>query len=122
MYVSISPRAAKYMRQMVRFAEGSASAGFRLTARPGGRTGIEASFTVEEKPCSGDTVVEQNGALLFMAAATRDLLQGCTIDCQASALTFLDLATAGAGTCAAGNGWPPVGVPVVTIRPLAAWR
>lgn len=128
MCVMIAPRAAKYMRQMVRFGDGSASAGFRLTAKPGGCSGIEASFTVEEKPFIGDTVIEQNGALLFMAAETCDVLKGCTIDFKESAmaggLEFLNVAQSGACACGPGAGsgmpLPRSGSPVFFIRPLAA--
>ena len=50
MCVTITPRAAKYMRRMVRFGEGSAAAGFRLTVKPGGCSGFDSSFTVAEVP------------------------------------------------------------------------
>ena len=128
MCVTITPRAAKYMRQMVRFGDGSASAGFRLSAKPGGCSGIESSFTVEEKSVQGDTVVEQNGALLFMAADTCDLLKGCTIEFKESAmaggLEFLNVAKHGACACGPGAGsampMPKTGTPVTFIRPLAA--
>jgi iron-sulfur cluster assembly accessory protein len=127
MCVTITPRAAKYMRQMVRFGDGSATAGFRLSAKPGGCSGVDSSFTVEEKPQPGDTVVEQNGALLFMEEATCDLLKGSTIDFKESAmgagLEFLNVAKHGACACGpgAGSGMPMPGgsAPVTFISPSA---
>ena len=120
MCVTITPRAAKYMRQMVRFGEGSASAGFRLSVKPGGCSGFDSSFTVAEAPQAGDTVVEQNGALLFLTAETCSLLQGHTIDFKespaSSGLTFTNPNGPHVCGCGAGEGAAPGGsVGVVTF-------
>lgn len=113
MCVTITLRAAKYMRQMVRFGEGSASAGFRLSVKPGGCSGFDPSFTVVEAPQAGDTVVEQNGALLFLTAETCSLLQGHTIDFKespaSSGLTFTNPNGPHVCGCGAGDGASPGG-------------
>lgn len=106
MCVTITPRAAKYMRQMVRFGEGSAAAGFRLAVKPGGCSGYDASFAVAEIPGPGDTVIEQNGALLFLTNDSCSLLQGHVIDYKESpasaGLTFTP--PDGAKVCGCGSG------------------
>ena len=118
MCVTITPRAAKYMRRMVRFGEGSAAAGFRLTVKPGGCSGLDSSFTVEEQPQAGDTIIEQNGALLFLTPESCNLLTGCTIDFRESAtvggLVFDNPAAPHVCGCGATSGGAP-GVGVVTF-------
>lgn len=119
MCVNITPRAAKYMRQIVRFGEGSASAGFRLSVKPGGCSGFDSSFTVAETPTPGDTVIEQNGALLFLTAESCSLLHGYTIDFKespsSSGLSFTNPNGPHVCGCGAGDGAAAGGVGVVTF-------
>jgi iron-sulfur cluster assembly protein len=80
MCVTITPQAARFIRRMVKFNQGSANAGFRLSARPGGCSGVDSSFTVEEQPHPGDTVIEQQGVRVFLTPESSNLLTGYTID------------------------------------------
>lgn len=80
MCVTLTEKAAAYMRRMVRFGEGGPDSGFRLMVKPGGCSGFDTQFTIESAPTPGDTVVQQHGALLYLAPESCALLQGYTID------------------------------------------
>ena len=80
MSVTITPRAARFVRMMTRMHAAPAGAGLRLQLRPGGCSGIDASFDIANAPLSGDAVLEQEGARLFLPEASRALLRGYTID------------------------------------------
>jgi len=80
MCVTITKQAAQFIQRMVKFNQGSAHAGFRLSARAGGCSGLDSSFTVEERPSPGDTVIEQQGVRVFLTPESCQLLTGYTID------------------------------------------
>ena len=86
MCVTLTPAAATYMRRMVRFGQGGASAGFRLSVRAGGCSGFDSSFTIEAEPQEGDSVIEQHGVRLFLTSDSCTLLRGYTIDFTESRL------------------------------------
>lgn len=92
--VNVTPAAETFMRRMVRFGGRGASAGFRLTVRPGGCSGLASEFTVEATPQAGDEVISVNGLDLFLPQESRALLAGVTIDFldtrTESGLTFID--------------------------------
>ena len=61
---------------------------------PGGCSGFNSSFTVENAPLEGDAVLESNGVKLFLPAESRILLEGVTVDFadtpMATGLTFIN--------------------------------
>ena len=79
MNFTLTPKAVKFMRMMLR-ADGDASSGFRLAVSPGGCSGLSADISVRAKPAEGDAVVELSGVKLFLPAESRLLLEGVTVD------------------------------------------
>ena len=84
MNFEITPKAEKFIRLMLR-VDGGPGAGFRLTVKPGGCSGLSAAMDVKAQPEPGDAVVEHNGLHLFLPAESRLLLEGVTIDFAESA-------------------------------------
>ena len=78
--VTVTPAAEKFMRRIVRFSGLPAGAGFRLLVSPGGCSGYNAEFSAEAVPQAGEEALEINGLRLFLAAQSRLLLDGVTID------------------------------------------
>ena len=72
----------------------------------GGCSGINAEFTIEAGPKAGDSVLEVDGGRLFLPAASRELLDGVTIDfadtLMQTGLTFVNAKTKAA--CATTSG------------------
>lgn len=79
MNITITPAAEKFIRRMIRFGGGETH-GFRLQVSPGGCSGLNAEFSVENAPFEGDKIVEWNGLKLFLPAESRILLEGATMD------------------------------------------
>ncbi|MFP3801429.1 HesB/IscA family protein [Paraburkholderia sp. SIMBA_027] len=97
--LTVMPAAEKFMRRIVRFACLPAGAGFRLLVSPGGCSGYNAEFSAEAAPQAGEQVLEINGLRLFLAAESRLLLDGMTID-------FVETATQSGLTFASPNQAP----------------
>ena len=74
MQLSVTPPAEKFIKRMLRF-DGGPGSGFRLQVTPGGCSGLEAEFSVENAPKAGDTVIEIGGIKLFLPAESRLLLE-----------------------------------------------
>ena len=118
MCVTLTEKAAAYLRRMIRFGQGGPAAGFRLAVKPGGCSGFDTQFSIEDAPVPGDTVVQQHGATLFLTPESCTLLQGYTIDFGETAtdggLKYLSPAArhacgcggngAGAGGCGSSSG------------------
>ena len=79
MSFEITPKAAKFMRMMLK-SDGGPGAGFRLAVSPGGCSGLAAEIAVTSEPESGDATVTRDGVKLFLPAESRLLLDGVTID------------------------------------------
>lgn len=80
MSVTVTSRAARVVRLMTRMQGAAAGAGLRLRVRPGGCAGLDARFDIANALLSGDTVLEHEGARLFLPETSRALLHGYTID------------------------------------------
>jgi iron-sulfur cluster assembly accessory protein len=78
--VTLSPAAAKFINRIVRFSGLGSGAGFRLAVSPGGCSGYTAEFSAESTPKAGEQILEIGGLRLFLAAESRLLLDGMTID------------------------------------------
>ncbi len=79
MNIVLTPAAQKFIRRLVMF-DGGPGAGMRLLVSPGGCSGLSAEFSVEPAPIAGEAVFAQDGAMLFLPAESRILLDGITID------------------------------------------
>jgi iron-sulfur cluster assembly accessory protein len=79
MNLTMTPSAEKFIRRLLRF-DGGAGAGFRLKVTPGGCSGLAAEFDVAREPAADEQAVTVNGVTLFLAAESRLLLDGVTID------------------------------------------
>ena len=79
MNFTLTPKAVKFMRMMLR-ADGGAESGFRLAVSPGGCSGLSADISVRAQPKEGDAVVVRDGVRLFLPVESRLLLEGVTID------------------------------------------
>ncbi|NCW27057.1 MAG: iron-sulfur cluster assembly accessory protein [Verrucomicrobia bacterium] len=75
--IQITERAAQHIRQLT--CERDSSYGLRLAIEKGGCAGLSYGMTVAPSQ-PGDQSLEQNGARLFMAADSLQLLDGCTLD------------------------------------------
>ncbi len=80
MNITITPKAEKFMRRIVRFGGGPADSGFRLVVSPGGCSGLSAEFAAEAAPKAGDATLDWNGLKVFLPVESRLLLQGVTVD------------------------------------------
>ena len=77
MNLVLTDAAAKFIKRLLRFDGGT---GLRLTVKPGGCSGLAAEFAVAAEPASGEQALSANGVTLFLAAESRILLEGVTID------------------------------------------
>lgn len=101
MNITVTEKAAGFMRRMIRFNGGGAEAGFRLVVTPGGCSGFSSSFTVEAAPLAGDAVLENGGVRVFLPAESRILLEGVTVDFTDTAMsTGLSFINPNAQSCA----------------------
>lgn len=86
MNITITPKAEKFMRRIVRFGGVPADAGFRLVVAPGGCSGLSAEFSAEAAPKAGEVTFDCNGLKVFLPAESRMLLEGVTVDFVETAL------------------------------------
>jgi iron-sulfur cluster assembly accessory protein len=111
MNITITDQAAKFISRMIRFNGGSAGSGFRLVVTPGGCSGFNSSFTVENAPQSGDATLESNGVTVFLPAESRILLEGVTVDfadtAMATGLSFINPNAQSCACSSASAGAPP---------------
>ena len=114
MNITITDKAEKFMRRMIRFNGGATDAGFRLVVTPGGCSGFNSSFTVEAAPPEGDTVLDSNGVKVLLPAESRILLDGVMVDFTDSVMaTGLSFVNPNADPCACkSSGTPPKAVTV----------
>ena len=111
MNITITEKAAGFMRRMVRFNGGAANSGFRLLVSPGGCSGYSSSFTVESAPLEGDAVLDSNGVKIFLPAESRIVLEGVTVDfadtAMATGLSFINPNAQSCACSSSGTGAPP---------------
>jgi iron-sulfur cluster assembly accessory protein len=92
--VTVTPAAAKFINRVVRFSGLAAGAGLRLAVSPGGCSGYSSEFSAEQAPQGGEQLLEVGGVRLFLAAESRLMLNGITIDfvetATSSGLSFID--------------------------------
>lgn len=79
MNLTLTPAAEKFIRRLLRF-DGGPGSGLRLRVSPGGCSGLAAEFNVANAPGAGEKAVVLDGVTLFLAAESRLLLDGVTID------------------------------------------
>ena len=112
MDVTFTPAAMHFIRRMLRFSNGTAESGFRLTVTPGGCSGYSAQFSVEDRPAAGDEIVDVDGMRLFLPAISRMSLQGVTVDFSdgllESGLTFHNPNATACGCSTSSGGGNPV--------------
>ena len=111
MNITITAKAEKFMRRIVRFGGGPADSGFRLTVTAGGCSGLAAEFAAEAAPKAGDVTLDWNGLKVFLPAESRLLLDGVTIDfvdtALESGLTFINPNAASCGCSSAESAAKP---------------
>jgi iron-sulfur cluster assembly accessory protein len=106
--IKLSRKASDFMRRMVRFGGAGSAAGFRLSVKPGGCSGLQSDFSIESAAYPGDKVLEFGNLSVFVPEASFQLLEGAVIDFLDSAtqtgLTFLtpDKGSCGCATTGAG--------------------
>lgn len=120
--VTLTAAAHKFMSRIVRFGGQGEQAGFRLIVTAGGCSGYNAEFSVVPAPLPGDATLELDGLTLIVAAESRLLLDGVTIDFAdtptATGLTFFNPS---AGSCACSTSAPgPGATPGVTKIEIGA--
>ncbi|QSR85200.1 iron-sulfur cluster assembly accessory protein [Methylacidimicrobium sp. B4] len=76
MKITLTPKAEAFILRMIRMGSGGdPDAGMRLTASPGGCSGLATEFTVERGPQEGDAIWEGKGCRLFIPRESQPLLQ-----------------------------------------------
>jgi iron-sulfur cluster assembly accessory protein len=119
MCVTITPKAAAFMRRMVKFSGGPTGSGFRLVVSPGGCSGYASLFTIESKPQDGDREFDAEGTPLFMPEPSCELLRGHVIDFAETAtqtgLIFAGPAQPAGCGCGKGKATGLASVPVGNI-------
>ena len=121
MNITITQKAAGFMRRMIRFNGSSAAAGFRLMVTPGGCSGLSSEFTVEAEPLEGDAVLESNGVKVFLPAESRILLEGVTVDFNDSPMStglVFENPNAQACGCSSASTGAPGGVATVSVASI----
>ncbi len=76
--ITISDVAAEKITQILK-AEGMPQAGLRVHASAGSCCGPQYEISIDDKSGDGDTVVERNGAKLFVDKATAKSLDGAEL-------------------------------------------
>ena len=123
--VTLTPAADKFLRRVVRFSGLPAGAGLRLAVTPGGCSGFNSEFSAEAAPGPGEEAVVVNGLPLFLAAESRLLLDGVTIDftetLTQSGLAFINPNQASCA-CSTAEAAPPSGITKISISSIARGR
>ena len=76
--ITLTDVAAEKITQILK-AEGMPQAGLRVYAASGCGCGPQYEISIDDKSGDGDTVVEKNGAKLFVDAATAKTLEGAEL-------------------------------------------
>ena len=76
--ITISEIAAEKIKQILK-VENLPSHGLRITAGGGGCCGPQYEISLDEKAGDGDTVVEKDGAKLFVDKTTAQTLEGAEL-------------------------------------------
>jgi iron-sulfur cluster assembly accessory protein len=123
--VTITPAAAKFINRIVRFSGLPAGAGLRLSVTPGGCSGYSSEFSAEAAPAAGEQLLEVGGVRLFLAAESRLMLNGITVDfvetATTSGLSFID-PNKKACACSSAETAPKVGVTKIDISSIGRGR
>ena len=123
--ITITPAAAKFIQRVVRFSGLPAGAGLRLSVAPGGCSGYSSQFSAEAAAQDGEQLVEVDGVRLFLAAESRLLLNGITIDFVETAiqsgLSFIDPNKA-ACACSTADSAAPSAVTKIEIGAIGRGR
>lgn len=121
--LTVTPAAEKFIRRIVRFSGLPAGAGFRLAVSSGGCSGYNSEFSAEAGPQPGEETLEVNGMHIFLAAESRLLLDGVTMDYvdtpTKSGLTFVNPNQA---ACACSSSAEPAAPGVARIEISAIGR
>lgn len=119
--VTITPAATKFIGRIVRFSGLPAGAGFRLAVSPGGCSGYSSEFSAQAAPAAGEQTLEVNGLRIFLAAESRLMLDGVTIDFTdtptQTGLTFVNPNQAACG-CSSSSDAAPSGVSKIEISSI----
>lgn len=81
--IEITPHAAAELSHLLAEKQAPAGTGLRLTVERGGCAGLSYAMTLGV-PAAGDTVVEQDGVLFIVEAASAGYLQGSRVDYEDS--------------------------------------
>lgn len=83
MMIHITEQAAKKIVSIIIEKKSPLESGLRLAVEKGGCAGFQYTMSIEKKH-PNDQVVEQNGAKIFLDAASLEQLEDCTIDYEDS--------------------------------------
>ena len=123
--VIITPAAAKFINRVVRFSGLPGGSGLRLAVKPGGCSGYSSEFSAQAAPQADEQLLEVGGVRLFLAAESRLLLNGLTIDftetATESGLTFIDPHKE-ACACSSAGATPKPGVTRIDISSIGRGR
>ena len=122
--VTLTPAATKFINRVVRFSGLGTGAGLRLAVKPGGCSGYSSEFSAEAAPLADEQLLEVGGVRLFLAAESRLLLNGLTMDfvetATESGLSFTDPNKEACACSSAGA--PQAGVTHINISAIGRGR
>ena len=76
---SITPQAAKHVHELLLEKQAPHGQGLRLAVEQGGCAGLQYAMNLAAQQV-GDTVIESEGAFIFIDAKSLEQLADCTID------------------------------------------
>lgn len=76
--ITISEIAAEKIKDILRI-EGAPNSALRVSASGGGCCGPQYEIMIDDKPGDGDSVIEKNGAKVFLDAVTAKALSGAEL-------------------------------------------
>lgn len=77
--IFITPQAAKHVCELLQEKQAPKNHGLRLAVEQGGCAGLQYAMNLTAQQ-TGDTVIESEGALIFIDAKSLEQLADCTID------------------------------------------
>jgi len=105
MEITVTEKAAKFIRRMIVFGGGAPGCGFRLAVQPGGCAGFSYDFSIIQNPMPGDKIIEGPVFKVYVPPASQPLLEGVTVDFEEtlmhSGLTFTN--PKALGNCGCGS-------------------
>ncbi len=106
--ISITPQAAKHVHELLLEKQAPHGQGLRLAVEQGGCAGLQYAMNLAAQQ-EGDTVIESEGAFIFIDAKSLEQLADCTIDYEGglTGTGFRIMNPRAARSCGCGTSFEP---------------